>query len=346
MRTISNGPPNSCWPYAARSGRWRGPAGVDFGTVWAGIRGGVERNEYGVAGNVVILACRLFVMAPWQEILVSRTIYDRLQRNYELTDLGRRKIKGRSEPKPVYRLDAVRATAAVDVTTDRALVGRAEELAHLQSWIRPIFGGDFGGVIYIDGEAGIGKSRLVGELQQHLHEEQELLWLACPTDALLQQSLHPFRQALQSYFGPFDATDPEQHRARFEAVLNQLIDQLAGPEPNAEGKSDQQAELAQELDRVRSVLAALLNIRWAGSFYEQLEPQLRFDNTLSALKSFFKALAARRPVMLHLEDAHWLDDDSVQALQMLTRNMAGVPLVLLVTTRFQDDGSALRLPVG
>lgn len=314
---------------------WR--AGVDFGTVWAGIRGGDERNEYGVAGNVVILACRLFLMAPWDEIWISQTVARKLQARYDVIDVGKKKIKGRSEPQPVYRLGDGRLAMA-DMTPRAALIGRSRELDQLHDWLQPIFTDNFGGVIYVDGEAGIGKSRLIRELQEKLRDQHAIYWLTCPTDALLRQSLHPLRQALQNYVGATNEETTTPPREHFDSVLDALINRL-----KAQGASTPHAPLAQELDRVRSVLAALLNIRWADSFYEQLDPQLRFDNTLSALKTFIKALATLHPVILHLEDSHWLDDDSRQALELLTRNMAGVPLAILATARYQDDGTPIRL---
>lgn len=322
---------------------WR--AGLDYGTVWAGIRGGRERNEYGVAGNVVILACRLFLKAPWDVIWCSQRVAQGLQTRYELTDLGYHSIKGRSEPQPIYRLDDAKLAIA-DVTPRAMLIGRQAELTQLQTWLQPIFAGQFGGIIYVDGEAGIGKSRLVTELHQSLLNTHECLWLECATDALLHQSLHPFRQALRTYFGSLADANVAENRGRFETALNALIAQLSTQQTQSgaiqPSAPNELMALAQELDRARSVLAALLNIRWAGSFYERLEPQLRFENTLSALKTFFRALALVKPVVIHLEDAHWLDDDSAQALQLLTRNVADVPLVILATARYQDDGTSVR----
>ena len=322
---------------------WR--AGLDYGTVWAGIRGGEERCEYGVAGNVVILACRLFLMAPWGEIWISEAVAEPLQARYELVDLGRKPIKGRSKPQPVYRMVGTRHMLA-DMAPRAGFVGRTEELAQLQHWVQPIFAGHFAGIIYIDGEAGIGKSRLVSELQHTLIDDHDLLWLECPADAMLGQSLHPFRHALRTCFGSPNYADATQNRQHFDATLDRLIDQLSGQPSTDDSTTQQRADLAVELDRVRSVLAALLNIHWPDSFYAQLEPQLRFENTLAALKTFIKALAVQQPVILHLADTHWLDEDSAQMVQLLTRNLSDTPLVILATGRPLNDDRPFRLPVG
>ncbi len=91
--------------------------------------------------------------------------------------------------------------------------------------------------------------------------------------------------------------------------------------------------MTDELKRTASFLGSLIGLYWEGSLYEQLEPELRFENTLIALKTLFRAESRRRPVILQLEDAHWLDHDSKRFLGILTRNMADFPLCLLVTSR-------------
>ena len=91
--------------------------------------------------------------------------------------------------------------------------------------------------------------------------------------------------------------------------------------------------LAEELNRSRSFLAALVDLHWEGSLYAQLEPQLRLENMLDALKTLIKAESLVQPAILLLEDAHWLDDESRQFLDQLTRNVDGFPFAVVVTQR-------------
>ena len=57
------------------------------------------------------------------------------------------------------------------------------------------------------------------------------------------------------------------------------------------------------------MLAALLGLPVQGTLYEKLEPKLRFENTQLALRSLILAESLQRPLLLHIEDAHWLDPD-------------------------------------
>ncbi len=76
-----------------------------------------------------------------------------------------------------------------------------------------------------------------------------------------------------------------------------------------------------------------------------MEPKLRFENTLAAFKTLMMAESLRRPVVLQIEDAHWLDADSQELLKVLTRNVEMYPFAVLLTGRYQDDGSRFEVSV-
>ena len=101
--------------------------------------------------------------------------------------------------------------------------------------------------------------------------------------------------------------------------------------------------LAAELARTRSFLGALINLHWPGSLYEQVEPQLRFENMLAALKTLLLAESRRRPLLLLVEDAQWLDADSRTFLVQLTRNVENYPLAIILTARPMEDPHARPL---
>src|SRR5262249_15037454 len=138
--------------------------------------------------------------------------------------------------------------------------------------------------------------------------------------------------------------------ARCDAAIDELIEVLAIDDrrrkrPAGDRRPTMRAALAAEIARTRSFLAALVDLRSEGSLYERLEPRLRFENTLAALKTLFLAESLRRPLVLHIEDAQWLDDDSLAALRELTRNVEDYPLAVLLTSRPNDDSSLPTWPV-
>jgi hypothetical protein len=69
-------------------------------------------------------------------------------------------------------------------------------------------------------------------------------------------------------------------------------------------------DLAHELERTSSFLGAFIELHWEGSLFEQIEPTLRHENQLEAFATLIKAESLREPVVVYIEDAHWLDQAS------------------------------------
>ena len=314
--------------------RWR--AGITSGTVWAGIRGGAERCEYGIVGDVVNLAARLTTRAGWGEIWVSTAVYEQLKQAYWLSKLGTFSFKGKRDKTVVYwllgKMETIDTIAAMG-----AMFGRARELEQLHKTVQPLLSRHFAGLIYIFGDAGMGKTWLVNEFQGQIMKNHFLNWFYCPTQEISQTSLHPFKHFLRDYFRQFSQFSPEENRANFDMVFDFLVQQL----PAAE----QVTQVKQELIRTRSVLAAMVDLYWQDSLYDRLEPKLRFENMLAAFKNFMKAQSLLRPVIMHIEDGHWLDPDSQQMIESLTMNMADYPIAILCTSRYEDDGQKVQFSV-
>ncbi|MEZ4662210.1 MAG: AAA family ATPase, partial [Caldilineaceae bacterium] len=314
---------------------WR--AGVTFGTLWAGFRGGPERMDYGATGLVMNMASRMAQKATWGETWVDEAVYTRLTSGYHLDALGTMLFKGRTEAQPIYALRRRREVDAAQFKADtRAsaadLIGRARELTRLQQWLQVHLATAGMSVLTIQGEAGIGKSRLAAEARRWLTNTQPVRWLTCPADAILRQSLHPFRVALRHYFGQRHGQSPAANQAAFDAALQQLFARLAALGATA-------AAFQPEIERTRAFLGALLELYWADSLYATLEPELRFANTLAAISALLHAEALLQPVVLHLEDCQWFDDDSLAQLQHLLRQPAAGPLAVIATRRDGEDAA-------
>jgi adenylate cyclase len=337
--------------------------GISQGMVRAGAYGGTTRRTYGVLSDEVNLAARLMQHAAPGEVLVSRRVQKAVSEAFTWEILPAVRVKGKSRRIPMARLVGVgkAQVRAGSAAYTGPLVGREAELAQLVQFSQPLFEGKFVGMAYVYGEAGVGKSRLVYELRQ-LFTGVELLildlgvqsgvgsrifsnqatieWFTCLAEQILRQSLNPFKYFLREYFDQYTDSPEEENKARFDEILGMLIADLQKP-----GFHEQSDEIVRELERTRSVLGALVDLHWEGSLYEQLEPKLRFENTLAAFKTLIMAESLRRPVILHIEDAHWLDADSQELLKVLTRNVETYPFAVLLTGRYRDDGSRFVVSV-
>jgi predicted ATPase len=213
------------------------------------------------------------------------------------------------------------------------MVGREAELEKLAAFVKPLWRGAFAGAAVIWGEAGIGKSRLVYEFQNSTAlMERSAFWAICQADQILRQPFNPFRYWLKAYFG-LSGSGEETEKRLFELKFHHLLGSLTHP------------ELAAELLRLKSVLGALVNLDWPGSLYEQLDAQGRYDNTLLALLALVRAESQLQPVVLFIEDAHYLDEDSKAFLRYLKRALLAdttpYPVAIIATSR--REGAALPL---
>ncbi|MAT96045.1 MAG: hypothetical protein CL608_02685 [Anaerolineaceae bacterium] len=300
-------------------------AGVTYRVAHAGFIGSPLHEEFTCYGSGVNLAARFMTNAPPGEIWLDTAVAQRAEDQFALEFAGEHQFKGFDYAQPVYRLGG-RQETAVPIFSGQML-GRQQELARLTEFVQPLADGRFAGALRIEGEAGMGKSRLLHTFFSNLSADfgPHQVFL-CQTDQILRQSLNPLRYWLQRYFNQSSRQSEAENKALFEHKLEQLL--AATPQP----------ALARELERTRSFLGALLDLHWPDSLYARLEPQGRFENTLTALTTLLQAESGQQPTLLIIEDAHWLDDDSRQFLQQLWLTITAVPdihypLAIIATSR-------------
>ena len=188
-------------------------AGVTTDRAYAGFVGSPRSEEYTCHSIHVNLAARHMVAAGWEEIWLDQATADRAQADFIVEALGARLFKGFTDKRTVFGLlGGARRWQRPSTRGGRDLLrgrdgGRGAELAQLHEWLQPIRRGRFGGAIYITGEAGMGKSRLVHEFQQQIEQQStDLTWFLGQTDEIVRQPLNPFRYLLRAYFH-LSATD-------------------------------------------------------------------------------------------------------------------------------------------
>ena len=301
-------------------------AGITYQIGYAGFIGAKQRGEYTCYGSHVNLAARQMFSASWNEIWLDQDTAQRVSHTFDISPIGELDFKGFVNPQPVFKLNGLREVPTEQFFNGK-ICGRDQELRTLQEAIEPVFDGKFAGFVAVTGEAGIGKSRLLHEIIQSTRKlRNDIDLVHCQSDEILRHSLNPFRYHLRSYFGQARTATEAKNKANFNTKLDDLLSRT----PNGR---ESEKRPATELDRTRSALGALLDLHWANSFYEQLEPQLRYENTLIALKNFLLIRASLSPLLLLIEDAQWMDDDSLYFLQRLSRNVDTYPIVVLISSR-------------
>jgi len=302
-------------------------AGVTYRISHAGFIGGRLHMEYTCFGRGVNLAARFMTAAPRGEIWVDEYIAERAAHHFEIEFVEERNFKGFQLPQKVFVLLERKEEEKSFFTW--ALSGREAELERLRQFVQPIFQGGYPGMLVVTGEPGIGKSRLVHDFLADLESagQQKFQIFLGRTDEILRQSLNPLKYWLRQYFDVSEAQGESRSKRNFNRKLDQLI----------AATGDQQ--LADELDRTRSFLGALVGLHWSDSLYELLDAPGRYKNTFIALTTLLQAESLQTPVILLLEDIQWLDADSSAYLTQLGRILAVqenlvYPLAILATSRF------------
>lgn len=302
--------------------------GVTYYLAHAGFLGGEIFECYTCYGWGVNLASRFMMSAPEGHTWIDERVARRIKNRFDFAYLGAQRFKGFDTEQKVYQLE--RRKPHEEAPHQGELVGRAAELSRLTDFLEPLWQGKYAGLISVWGDAGIGKSRLVYELRvSPALEGRSVFWAFCHSDQVLRHSFNPFRYFLMRYFGLTLEMGDELRKQAFNQKLDELLATLPDP------------ELASDLGRVRSALGALLDLFWPDSFYEKLDAEGRYNNTLLALTSLFKAESLRQPVVIFIEDAQFLDEDSAAFLPRLKRVLTGHPVAMIVSARRSGPDTAL-----
>lgn len=313
-------------------------AGVVSGIVYTGIVGTEKRCTYTALGDTVNMSARFMMKADWGEVWISEGVANNIKGSFEYTDGGKYEFKGKSEPIQIYKLDR-RIKSTVQLFEGR-MVGRKKEVVVLKSLVRPLFEESsdmrFAGIVYIYGEAGIGKSRIayefVNQLKPMVHEHY------MQVDGILKQSLNPFVYYFENYFKVSEIDDSIEKKQVFELNYDKMLDQFRKSVPVKD-----RGLLERELIRIKSIIGSLLGIYWKGSVYESIDAKDLPEVLKFAVKDFFKAQSLIKPCILILDDMHWIDSDTEEVFQIFTREMKEYPMMILCLSRLRDDGSKPEL---
>jgi class 3 adenylate cyclase/predicted ATPase len=271
-----------------------------------------------IVGPVLAVVDQLERLAAPDTVVISEDTHRLLRGLVECTSLGTHQLKG-AGAKVVHRADReLAAGSGVDGAGLGPLVGRDREVALLQErWEQAVEGE--GQVVLLVGEAGIGKSRLVRALREHVSGGsaggRAALVVEWPCTSLQEAEGHRFH-ASESFartigIGPGDG--PAQKREKLVAHLEEL--HLAGAEAIA-------------------LLASLLSIPLDERHPPLgLSPQRQKEKTFELQLDWLRAQAQRQPVLFVVEDLHWAGPNTLEFLDLLVGQAPTPGLLTLLTYR-------------
>ena len=291
--------------------------GIATGVVVVGdMFGSGEEQERGVVGETPNLAARLQALAGPGEVVVSDTTRRLLATAFDLRALGLQVLKGFDAPVGAWRvsgeIENVTRFEASRFGSTTPFVGREEEMACLAACWQTASNGD-GQALFLTGDAGIGKSRVLAALREQLNNERVVVLRYQCSPHHVNTPLYPLTMQIKhaAGFATSDTVDVKLEKLTKMAQFSRLD----GPE-------------------AVSLIAHLLSLP-INEHYPSLDmaPSEIRERTISVLIDLFLGLSSTAPVLALCEDVHWIDPTTLDLFGRLVERISQARILLIMTAR-------------
>jgi len=272
-----------------------------------------------VVGETPNLAARLQSIGTPGSVVVSDTTANLTKGMFSFEMIERLSLKGFPENMRAHFVGDARLGVTRFEARERhalvPLVGRETELTTLLCLWDAARDGS-GAVVRIEGEAGIGKSRLLAALKEATPSKDRFIFNYQCAQNFSEVPLWPVAESMRQTYALLGPATPEQHRTR-------LTERLRG--------------IGNTMDAAPALMASLIGVDIGPNpEVDALDARSRRSRTLEMLISQVKLISAIRPVQIVLEDAHWADPTTLEYISRLLDEVANLPVLVLMTTRGTD----------
>jgi class 3 adenylate cyclase/tetratricopeptide (TPR) repeat protein len=289
--------------------------GINTGPVVVGSIGNDLRMDYTALGDSTNLAARMQQNAEPGKILITDSTLKLISSHFITESLGKLQIKGKEAPVTTYLLKRARGIRTLmDIAAEKGLsplAGRSEELQRLNR-LWDLAKKDQGQVVFIVGEAGIGKSRLVFEFHRSLSNER-ITWLEGHGTAYgTNMPFLPLTDLLKRNFR-IEEGDTEQ------LIIQKIEEGLH--------------RLGEEAKERAPYLKFLFSVDPGDPLIASMDPQGRRRMIFDSIRLMTIHGSRLRPLILVLEDLHWIDHDTEDYLKYVVDSLATLPVLAILTYR-------------
>ncbi|MER9507876.1 adenylate/guanylate cyclase domain-containing protein [Mesorhizobium sp. M0579] len=304
--------------------------GINTGPVVTGGLGIGTAKSYSVTGDTVNTAQRLQSLAAPGEVLVGELTHRLTRHAFSYESLGDVVFRGKAGSVLVHRLDAPlaapRAARGLEALGLSApIIGRDAELNRMLASLDLACGGS-AQLVRLVGEAGIGKSRLVKEFVARVGDEDRFRNVAvrqATCSPLGEQSFGALGAVVRSAAGMMQNDNGDEMRGKLAALLADLG--LQG----------------EEAKRLMPLLYHVLGLGDPDATLQHVEPEQLRRQILYAVRTIMERRLTLSPLLIVVEDLHWADSVSLEALRFVMDRLERTRLMLLVTHRPASDNDQL-----
>jgi class 3 adenylate cyclase/tetratricopeptide (TPR) repeat protein len=288
--------------------------GLNTGLVVVGSIGTDLRMDYTAVGDTTNVAARLLQTAEPGQVVVSEAVHRLVKGFFHTQALGDRTLKGKAETVPVWEvLSAQETRSRLDVEAERGLtplVGRDKELAVLADCFEKARAGQ-GQIVFIVGEPGIGKSRLLYEFRQRIGDRATWQEGRCVS---FGQSIpfHPLVDSLRRSFGIEDGDDEETVAEKLQREI---------------------LTLGADMRSIIPYIRNLVGVDPGDPAVSSMDPQERRGELFYALRRLLLQAAEARPQVMVYEDVHWTDKATEEYLTLIADSLPTSRVLVILTYR-------------
>jgi class 3 adenylate cyclase/tetratricopeptide (TPR) repeat protein len=288
--------------------------GIATGEVIASSVGSQHHRGYTVTGEAANIAARLLEKAVSGETLVSDDVYKATNHVVAYEPHGSLALKGVGRPVEAWRPTGIRSSAP----ETHALVGRRSELGQFRAVLHACVNGTTGTALLIRGEAGIGKTRLMDELQSIAAASG----MSCTAGFVLDFGTARGHGAVHTVVAGLLGLGTEVTPDGAESVIDEIL---------RDGRLQ-----ADDALYLRDLLE-MSPPEASRKHYEAMDAAARTHGKERVVAALAKASADNRPLLVTVDDVHWADPETLSLLAAITRATTNSRTVLVMTTRVEGD---------